>query len=332
MTNSTENIAVIGCGYWGRNLVRNFAEVGALKLIVDSCKDNLIQAQSRYPEIATSTDIQSALGDPGIKGIVIATPAATHFELARQALQQGKDVFVEKPLALAVNEGEELVQMAASRGLVLMVGHLLRYHPAIIKLQSLIKAGDLGDLQYIYSNRLNLGKFRTEENILWSFAPHDIDVMLSIAGAAPASVSCHGGDYLNTGIADVTVTNLTFNNGVRGHIFVSWLHPYKEQRLVVVGSQGMAVFNDLSSDQKLTVYREHIDWSNGVPVPQKNGGQVIEIESAEPLKQECQHFLDCLETRRQPLTDGHNGLATLKVLAAAQSSLESEGEIVKLAR
>ncbi|AKG53557.1 oxidoreductase [Dehalogenimonas sp. WBC-2] len=326
---SEANIAVVGCGYWGKNLVRNFASLGALRSVVDCSPLNLKQAKANYPEVNTFADIKDVINDPLVKGVVIATPAVTHFAMASQVLASGKDVFVEKPLALTVDEGKQLVELASAKSAILMVGHLLRYHPAIVKLQELLKTGELGKLQYIYSNRLNLGKFRTEENILWSFAPHDIDVMLSLAGETPQSVSCHGGNYLNHDIADVTVTNLSFPSDIRGHIFVSWLHPYKEQRLVAVGSKGMAVFDDLATDHKLTIYREHIDWSTGIPVPQKNGGQVVEIESIEPLKSECQHFLDCISTRQQPLTDGHNGLATLKILAAAQSSLENEGKIVR---
>jgi len=240
--------------------------------------------------------------------------------MAKAALKAGKDVFVEKPLAVDVQEGEELLDLSLANRRVLMVGHILRYHPAVIKLQQLIQKGELGKIYYLYSNRLNIGKIRTEENILWSFAPHDISVMLFLLGETPEKISCHGSAYLNSDIFDVTMSQFEFPGGVQGHIFVSWLHPVKEQKLVVVGSEKMAVFDD-TSDQKLMLYEHKVEWKNRVPTALKGKGEVVTLESAEPLKTECQHFIDCIQTRKTPATDGREGLRVLKCLDACQRSL-----------
>lgn len=330
MVNNAGNIAVIGCGYWGKNLVRNFAAMGALRLVCDSRSDIRTSVERDYPGVTTTGAIDDVLRDEKVKGVVIATPAVTHYDIAAKALAAGKDVFVEKPLALSLDDGQKLVARAQESNRILMVGHLLRYHPAVTRLSEMVKTGELGRLQYLYSNRLNLGKFRTEENILWSFAPHDIDVLISLTGNAPETVSCSGGEYLNKGIADTTVTNLAFPGGVRAHIFVSWLHPYKEQRLVVVGDRAMAVFNDMEKEAKLTVYDQPVNWDNGVPTPQRNGCRTIALDDTEPLRLECRHFLDCIASRKQPLTDGTSALATLAVLNAAQESLENGGSVVKI--
>jgi UDP-2-acetamido-3-amino-2,3-dideoxy-glucuronate N-acetyltransferase len=251
METITGKVAVIGCGQWGKNLVRNFAELGALRAVCDTDPKKLATIRERWPEVHATTLYSEILKDEGITGVVIATPAGSHYTLAKEALLAGKDVFVEKPLALKVSEGRELVELAEQRHRILMVGHLLRYHPAVVALKGLIDQGRLGKLYYLYSNRLNLGRFRTEENILWSFAPHDLSVFLYLLGEAPIFVSAHGGSYLNHGIPDVTVTTLEFRSGVKGHIFVSWLHPYKEHKLIVVGDQGMAVFDDVEPERKL---------------------------------------------------------------------------------
>ncbi|MBC8274236.1 MAG: Gfo/Idh/MocA family oxidoreductase, partial [Chloroflexi bacterium] len=224
----TNNIAVIGCGYWGKNLVRNFAELGALHTICDAAPEKVKDYTSLYPQLNTEIDYQQVLADKEIQGVVIATPAASHYPMAKEALLSDKDVFVEKPLALTSKEGEELVKLAEDENRILMVGHLLEYHPGVIKLKELVDKGELGKINYIYSNRLNLGKFRTEENILWSFAPHDISIILLLLGEMPQDISAHGGYYLHQDIADVTLTTLGFKGGTRAHIFVSWLHPYKE--------------------------------------------------------------------------------------------------------
>jgi len=232
-----KNIAVIGSGYWGKNLVRNFSELKALKTVCDLNEEVLHDFKNKYPEIHITTSFREVLNDPEIKGVVIATPAVLHYNMVKEALNNEKDVFVEKPLSLNVADGKELVEIAKNNGNILMVGHILQYHPAVLKLQEMVKKGELGKIQYIYSNRLNLGKFRTEENILWSFAPHDISVILMLLNEMPRGLTSHAGTYLSKNVADVTLTTMDFPSGVKAHIFVSWLHPYKEQKLVVVGSK-----------------------------------------------------------------------------------------------
>ncbi len=321
------NIAVIGCGYWGRNHVRVFGELGALRVICDSSPTAL--AVSVTTGVGRSTHYPNVLADPEVAGVVVSTPAATHYQIAKEALIAGKDVLVEKPLALKVEDGQELVQLAGALKRILLVGHVLEYHPAIVKLKGMVDAGELGKIQYIYSNRLNLGKFRTEENILWSFAPHDIAVItLLLGGALPAKVTTHGGAYLREGIADTTVTALEFTGGVRAHIFVSWLHPFKEQRLIVVGDKAMAEFNDLGVN-KLIIHRQPVEWSGQSPIPHLGQPDVVSVGQGEPLKLECQDFLCCVESREKPRVDGEKGLQVLKVLAACQQSLET-GETVTL--
>ena len=323
-------VAVAGCGYWGKNLVRVFHSLGALRGVCDESPEALAVSRTIAPGIPATGDFDSLLADAAIDGIVIATPAETHHRLAHQALDAGKHVFVEKPLALNYREGLQLARQARARGRILMVGHILEYHPAVTELQRRVAAGELGSIQYIYSNRLNLGKVRREENILWSFAPHDIAVMLRLVGQRPFEVSATGGAYLQPNIADVTVTNLLFDRGVRGHVFVSWLHPYKEQRMVVVGSARMAVFDDVSKDKKLTIYDQGIDWVDGQPVPRKKEGEVIALSDAEPLRLEAAHFLDCIRDKRTPLTDGRSALQVLEVLEAAQRSLTTNGQLVPM--
>lgn len=263
-----------------------------------------------------------------VAGIVIATPAVTHYELTKQALEAGKDVFVEKPLALTFEQGAELVRIAARGGNVLMVGHVLEYHPAIKRLLDMVRAGELGRLRYISSNRLNLGKVRREENILWSFAPHDIAIILRLMESMPFQVSAYGGSYVQPNVADVTVTHLLFDNGVRAHIYVSWLHPFKEQRLVIVGSEKMASFDDVTKE--LILYDQRVEIQEGQPVPIKGQGVAVGFVKDEPLSLECQAFLEAITTRRPPLTDGASGLRVLQVLQAAQRSLVTNGEPVAL--
>jgi UDP-2-acetamido-3-amino-2,3-dideoxy-glucuronate N-acetyltransferase len=263
-----------------------------------------------------------ALTDDRINAVAIATPAETHEDLVREALLAGKDVFVEKPLCLSVTQGQKLVALAREKGLVLMVGHLLWYHPAVLKLKELIHQGELGRIQYIYSNRLNIGKIRREENILWSFAPHDISVILGLLGEMPNGVQAQGGNYLHQQIADVTVSLLSFPSGVRAHIFVSWLHPFKEQKLIVVGDRKMAVFDDSEKKDKLLLYPHSIDWKNNLPVANKAEAVPVPIDSTEPLRAECLHFLECVQARSCPRTDGEEALRVLSVLQHCQEALD----------
>ena len=315
-------VAVIGSGHWGKNLVRNFHEIKALTAVCESDSKILKTLGDLYPDIKLFQAFQDILNDPSIQAIAIATPAETHAGLVRQALLAGKDVFVEKPLCLSIEEGRDLVALAQQHSRILMVGHLLWYHPAVLKLKQLIDEGELGRIQYIYSNRLNLGKIRREENILWSFAPHDISVILGLVGEVPNRVLAQGGNYLHQAIADVTVSLLSFPSGVKAHIFVSWLHPFKEQKLIVVGEKKMAVFDDMEKKDKLLLYPHSIDWKHQVPMANKSEAYVVPLEVTEPLRSECAHFLGCVQTRTTPRTDGQEGLRVLSVLQQCQKALD----------
>jgi predicted dehydrogenase len=291
-----KTIAVIGCGYWGRNLVRNFSQLGVLHTVCDLTPQGRAIAAELAPEARIVASLAEVADDPQIQGVVVATPAETHHTVAEQMLKAGKDLFVEKPLALTFEQGRTLVELARRHERMLMVGHVLEYHPAIVQLRELINTGALGKIQYIYSNRLNLGKIRTEENILWSFAPHDIAVILRLVGDLPFQVIACGGSYIQPNIADVTITNLLFDNGVRAHIHVSWLHPFKEQRLVVIGSKKMASFDDVS--KQLVLYDQRVDVKQGEPIPVKGEGELVDFAPDEPLRLECQAFLQAIATRQ----------------------------------
>ncbi|PKN68028.1 MAG: oxidoreductase [Deltaproteobacteria bacterium HGW-Deltaproteobacteria-12] len=325
------HIAVVGAGNWGKNLIRNFFELGALRAICDENHSTLASMKMTYPSCELISSFPDLLARRDIPAIAIATPAETHLELARLALLAGKDVFVEKPLTLAEKDAGELIALAGKQKSILMVGHLLQYHPAFIKLKELAFCGDLGRINYIYSHRLNLGKIRREENILWSFAPHDISMILALAGEEPESVLATGGNYLHKKIADVTTTHLEFSSGLKAHIFVSWLHPFKDQKLVVVGDRKMAVFDDtLPWEEKLQSYPHYVTWENNIPVPTRGIPERVSLPYAEPLKLECEHFLSCLKSRKHPLTNGEEGLRVLKVLNAAERSLEENGSRIRL--
>ena len=321
MQKKEKNIAVIGTGYWGKNLVRNFYKLGVLLYICDTSEERLSQISANYPESKVETNYKEILKNDAVKAVVIATPAKSHFQMALDAIQADKDVFVEKPLAMYVREAELLNEFAKKSNKILMVGHLLIFHPAIVKLKKLIDSNYLGKIHYIYSHRLNLGKVRREENILWSFAPHDISVILNLLMEEPEIVNAIGGTYLQPQVQDVTLTSLKFKSGIMAYIHVSWLHPFKEQRLVIVGDKKMAVFEDTLPEEKLKIYDSGVDWINGEPVLRDREFKVVEFDNTEPLELECQHFIDCIHTRTGPLTDGDQGIRVLKVLEKAQESL-----------
>jgi UDP-2-acetamido-3-amino-2,3-dideoxy-glucuronate N-acetyltransferase len=316
------SIACIGAGSWGRNLIRNFDHLGALGAIVEYNPAAAAAIAEQYPGTPVLRTLAELKRLPGIRAVAIAAPAESHGDLVGRSFDEGYDVFVEKPLCMDVEEGERLVGRAEREGRVLMVGHLLWYHSAILRLQELIRDGELGRIQYIYSNRLNLGKIRREENILWSFAPHDISVILGLVGEQPNFVHAHGANYLHQQIADVTVSVFGFPSGIRAHIFVSWLHPFKEQKLIVVGDRKMAVFDDVARDYKLVLYPHSIEWRNNQPVPNRGEMEPIELPATEPLGVECSHFLECLQTRERPRTDGREALAVLRVLRECQRALD----------
>jgi UDP-2-acetamido-3-amino-2,3-dideoxy-glucuronate N-acetyltransferase len=317
-------IGLIGLGYWGKNILRNLFELEVLRVVCDNREEAIEEVKRGYPDLKYVRDYKELIEDDEIKAVAIATPAATHYKIVKEVLVSGKDVFVEKPLAMTVKEGEELAEIAKEKGCVLMVGHLLHYHPAVIKLKELIKIGKLGKVQYIYSNRLNIGKLRTEENILWSFAPHDISVILKLLDEEPIKVYAYGGDYLNAGVYDTTLSILEFQNGVRGHIFVSWLHPFKEQKLIVVGTQAMVVFDDLT-EEKLFYYPHVIEWVDGkVPVAHKAKCMLVRVNKEEPLKMEMMHFVECVRNRKRPETDVNEALRVLRVLEACQNFINEQ--------
>lgn len=328
---TTRNLALIGAGYWGKNLARNFNSLGVLHTLCDLSSETLGTYGPEYSAVRKTSDIKSVLDNMAVNKVAIAAPAAQHYALARAALLSGKDVFVEKPLCLDIAQANELIAFAAEKKRILMVGHLLQYHPCVRRLQALVAQGQLGKLYYITSNRLNLGKIRREENALWSFAPHDISVILSLVGGLlPEQVRCTGEAYLTKGVPDTTLTSLRFAGGVRSHIYVSWLNPFKEQKLTVVGSQGMAVFDDTRQwTEKLAIHREHLTWSDGeIPAPSKCAPEFVVVPEAEPLREECLHFISNCDDRRVPITNGLEGQRVLLVLQAAQASLDRDGEAI----
>ncbi len=315
-------IAFIGAGYWGKNILRVLYELGAVHTVCDTNQQIIEEAKNNYPDLKYTLDFNEVLSNPEIKAVAIATPAVTHYEFAKRAILAGKDVFIEKPLALSVKDGEDLVELTHKYNKILMVGHLLQYHPAVNKLKEVIDIGEIGNIRYIYSNRLNIGKIRREENVLWSFAPHDISVILMLLNEEPEYVYAFGGSYVTKSIYDTTLSVMKFANGIKGHIFVSWLHPYKEQKLIVVGDKAMAVFDDLTKE-KLFLYPHKVEIENGVPTACKSDYKVIQTYAGEPLKLELTHFLNCIKTREKPKTDCTEGLKVLKVLDKLEKSLEA---------
>ncbi|NRA34857.1 MAG: Gfo/Idh/MocA family oxidoreductase [Polyangiaceae bacterium] len=322
-------VAVIGLGRWGPNLARNFALQGALAGLCDERPEALMRSAEKYPDAKRYDRLDSVLTDPEIDAVAIATPASTHFAVGSAVLAAGKHALIEKPMANNAGDAATLTERARAGGLTLMVGHLLQYHPAVRRLQELVQDGSLGRMRYVYSNRLNLGAIRTEENILWSFAPHDVSVLLSLLETAPERVSCHGGTYLSAGVPDVTLNAIEFPDGVRAHLFVSWLHPFKEQRLVVVGSTAMAVFDD-TADDKLLLYPHEVDLSGEMPTTVRADAKVIELPDDEPLALECAHFLECIRAKKTPRTDGNEAQRVLRVLDGCQLSMDRSGAPVDL--
>lgn len=314
-------VAQIGCGYWGKNLVRNYAQLGALAAVADGHAPTAAKMAADHS--VPAREWQDILSDPEIQAVSLATPAASHASMALEAIAAGKHVFVEKPLALSSEDGARVVAAAAAAGVTLMVGHLLHYHPIFARARAMAVAGELGTIQYVFSNRMSLGKFRTEENALWSLAPHDVAMLLAIVGEEPHHVTAQGAAFVTPGIADWATVQLAFPGGARGHIQASWASPYKEQKLAIIGSEAMLVFEDSEPDwaRKLALYRHGIDRSGAVPVPVKAEAEYIEVPRGEPLRDECQHFLDSIRTGTPPRSDGREGLGVLRVLERAEADL-----------
>jgi predicted dehydrogenase len=314
-------VAVVGCGHWGKNLVRNFSELGALSAISDPNEALSGQFSADYDVPALEFD--AVLGSD-CNGVVIAAPAPLHAPLAQKAFAAGKHVYVEKPLAMTLQEADGMIEAGRKAERHLMVGHLLQYHPVFARLREMVSKGVLGDISYIYSNRLSFGKVRSEEDVIWSFAPHDISMILSLTNQNVNAVKCAAADILQDSISDTATIHMMFDGGLKSHVSCSWIHPYKEQKLVVIGSQGMAVFDDTREwAEKLAVYEHKIALDKSPPLLTKAEVRYDVVPQAEPLKAECQHFLDIVAGHADPLTDGDEGRRVLQVLTAASASLES---------
>lgn len=313
-------VCVVGAGRWGKNHVRSLYDMGALGGVVETDPRRVVELKEQYPGIPVYADLSEALDL--FSGFTVATPAGTHFEIARSILQKKRHVLVEKPLALTTGEAEELEKLAGEQGVNLMVGHVLLFHPAIQKIKQLIQEGKIGRLQYLYSNRLNLGAVRTEENALWSFAPHDISIFHDLIGERPVSVSASGGMFLQPHIHDSTITVLQYPRNIVGHIFVSWLHPFKEHRLVIIGSKGMFSFEDSSEAKEILFYEKGIDWLKGEPIPRNGPTEVIAYEKALPLTRELEYFVEHLDGRPVEISTGRIGVEVLKVLERATVQLQ----------
>lgn len=322
-------VALLGCGYWGKNIARVLHQLGALSHICD--RDAAAGIVAEELGVPWSPDAADILSSPGIEAVAVATPAATHYSAVKAALGAGKHVFVEKPLALKTDQAFELGLLAERSELTLMVGHLLRYHPAFLSMSSLVRGGEIGKLRYIYSNRLNMGKLRKEENVLWSLAPHDISMILALVDEAPTGVAAWGHAYLQESIPDFTIAHLQFDGQVRAHVNVSWLNPFKEQKLVAIGDSGMMVFDDTQAGPgKLLLFRHGVDWRDGAPVAVKGEAEPIPFVQVEPLVSEMAHFLECVAQRRRPRTDQWEGARVLAVLSAAQASMNAGGRPVEV--
>ncbi|MGQ0430504.1 MAG: Gfo/Idh/MocA family protein [Gammaproteobacteria bacterium] len=331
-------VAVVGIGGWGKNLARNFAEIAHahLKYVCDLDEKRRVDFASRYPRVTPVADFEVVLKDPDVRGVVIATTAPRHFELARMALEAGKDVFVEKPLVLNSADARELIGLAETRGRLLMVGHLLEYHPVVNRLKEMVAGEELGKLHYVYAQRLNLGTVRGDENAMWNFAPHDISSILYVLGREPTDVAARGQCYLQKGIEDIVFLTLNFGDEMLAHIHVSWLDPHKIRRLTFVGNRKMAVFDDLEPTEKLKIYDKgaqvNPDYGSYAEYVSLRFGDITMpyIKMSEPLRIECLHFLDCIRERKAPVSDGYDGLRVVQVLEAAQESLLQNGRPVRL--
>jgi len=323
-----KNIAVVGCGHWGKNLVRNFSDLGSLAAVCDPNAEVAQQYADQY--LVKNYSFPEVLNDLSIEGVVLAVPAPLHASMAIEVMNAGKHAYVEKPLAMNNLEADRMIASAEENGVQLMVGHLLQYHPIFMALRTLVESGEMGALQYIYSNRLSFGKVRSEEDVIWSFAPHDISMILSLVGQEPDTVRTESTSILQPDIADAAIVHMEFNSGLKAHISVSWLHPYKEQKLVVVGKNAMAVFDDTKPwGEKLALYRHVVRSSGSLPSLEKAKVEYVEVSQSEPLRNECQHFVDVVSGDITPLTNGKEGLGVLNVLSAASLS-QSKNQAVRI--
>ncbi|HEX3804155.1 MAG TPA: Gfo/Idh/MocA family oxidoreductase [Solirubrobacteraceae bacterium] len=330
MTDKLISVGVAGLGYWGPNLARNFAALPGCELrwVCDGSEQALAKAALQFPDARVSREIDDLLDDPELDAIALATPVPSHAELAVRVLEAGKHCFVEKPLAQSVADAELAVAAAARAGKVLMVGHLLEYHPGVLMLKELKDSGELGEIYYIYGNRLNLGKLRADENALWSLGAHDVSVVLALAGEEPSETVAHGESYVRPGVEDVVFCYLRFPSGLVAHLHLSWLDPHKERRFTVVGAHKMATFDDMASEGKITVYDKGFDevpHGYGEWVTRSGDTYSPRLPTVEPLRVECQEFLDSITEGRAPRSDGLSGLRVVRVLEQLQNSLKASG-------
>lgn len=316
-------LAIVGFGKWGYNHVNTAAKLldHSAITVCDTDEAGRDKLKKISGNINFTTDLSEVIADESINAVIIATPAETHFEIAKKMMEAGKNVLVEKPITLISGEAEELLKIANDKGVILMVGHVLLYHPAVLKIKEMLEEGKLGKLQYIYSNRLNLGTIRSEENILWSFAPHDISVIQFLTDNNPTEVFARGASFLQHQIEDTTLTFMKYPDNVSAHIFVSWLHPFKEQRLVVIGDKGMVVFEDSLPAEKLKYYKKGFQRVEGVLEKFDHDYEVIEFDNKMPLEEEQKHFYECVADGKQPLTDGQHAIEVLKILEESEKSL-----------
>ena len=335
----TTRVGVVGCGYWGPNLVRNLRQAPDchLKLLCDVSEQRLRHMNRLYPDLQTTTRFEDMLKDSEIEAVVIATPVRFHYEMAKACLNAGKHVFVEKPIARTVAESEELVALAEELGLVLMVGHTFLFSPAVRRMKEIISAGDIGQVQYISARRLNLGLFQKDINVAWDLAPHDISIILHLLEERPFSICCQGNSHVTRGIEDVTMMYLNFTGNRCAFIQNSWLDPKKVRQMTVVGSRRMIVYDDTEPLEKLKIYDArvevppHYDTFAEFTYSYHYGDAYVPyIKQDEPLKLECQHFLDCIRTGATPITDGDLGLEVVRILEAAGESLRKQGAAVAL--
>jgi predicted dehydrogenase len=325
-------VGVVGFGYWGPNLVRNLDRASDAQIVAacDLSQDNLDKLSALYPYVETTSDMASFLADYDLDAVVVATSAPSHFMLAKKALEAGKHVYVEKPLTLTSADAEELVRLADAKGRVLMVGHLMEYHSGINWIKDYIASGELGDVLYLYAQRLNLGKVRKEENAFWSLAPHDVSIALYLIGETPDSVSANGAAYLNDGVHDTVFANLHFPSGKMANIHVSWLDPHKVRKLTIVGTKKMLVFDDMEATEKIWIYDKGVEPTEalgyGEDLRLRFGDITVPfIKMSEPLALEVQHFLDCVDSGETPRSDGRDGLRVTRVLEAVDESMEAGG-------
>ena len=315
-----KQICVIGAGYWGKNHLKTLNSLNALKGVVELDSVILESTLNTYPKINGHTSIEEAIFED-YDGFIIATPAKTHFEIAKKIIEAKKHVLIEKPMTLSIKDAEELVKLASINKVNAIVGHVLLFHPAIVKIKKIIENGEIGDLQYIYSNRLNLGKVRTEENVFWSLAPHDIAIFQYLTASIPRKISAHGSTFLQKGIPDSTLTQLEYETGVKGHIFVSWLHPFKEHRLVVVGSEAMISFEDSLNERPLKFYSKKIELESGVPEKIDGPVKIIPFEKRMPLELELEYFINHLGEKKPKISNLEDGLEVIKILVEASKQI-----------